>query len=182
MVYVAGVSGTVFALAADTGEDLWTYTIKNFVESRKNVYVFQGTFLCPNGVTSTPVIDKGDEHALRSGRGRNALRTRFGQRHRALWSGSVRCAILEELESQSHGWQGLHHNLVPRLRKWHVRVLLNRCSEPHHPVVDQTLLSNTNTAGIWGRGGPVIGTNGRMYGWDRRRAGSTPLPEIIRTR
>jgi hypothetical protein len=34
----------------------------------------------------------------------------------------------------------------------------------HHPVVRQMLLSNTNTAGIWGRGGPVIGSNGRAYG------------------
>lgn len=32
------------------------------------------------------------------------------------------------------------------------------------PVVQQLLLSNTNTAGIWGRGGPVIGDNGRIYG------------------
>jgi hypothetical protein len=26
------------------------------------------------------------------------------------------------------------------------------------------LLSNTDTAGIWGRGGPIIGRNGRVYG------------------
>jgi len=34
----------------------------------------------------------------------------------------------------------------------------------HHPVIHQLLLSNTNTAGIWGRGGPIIGTNGMVYG------------------
>ena len=34
----------------------------------------------------------------------------------------------------------------------------------HHPVIQQMLLSNTDTAGIWGRGGPIIGTNGRIYG------------------
>jgi hypothetical protein len=37
-------------------------------------------------------------------------------------------------------------------------------SDRHHPVVRQLLLSNTDTAGIWGRGGPVIGDNGRIYG------------------
>ena len=58
VVYVAGVLGTVFALAADTGEELWRYTVKNFVESRAGVYVYQGGFLCPNGITATPVIDK----------------------------------------------------------------------------------------------------------------------------
>jgi hypothetical protein len=31
-------------------------------------------------------------------------------------------------------------------------------------VVRQLLLSNTNTAGIWGRGGAVMGANGRVYG------------------
>jgi hypothetical protein len=34
----------------------------------------------------------------------------------------------------------------------------------HHPVIQQGLLTNTNTSGIWGRSGPVIGTNGRVYG------------------
>jgi hypothetical protein len=34
----------------------------------------------------------------------------------------------------------------------------------HHPVIHQMLLSNTDTSGIWGRGGAVIGTNGRTYG------------------
>lgn len=58
VVYVAGVSGTVFAFEAEAGDLLWSYQIKNFVESKKNVYVFQGTFLCPNGITATPVIDK----------------------------------------------------------------------------------------------------------------------------
>ena len=32
------------------------------------------------------------------------------------------------------------------------------------PVIRQMLLSNTDTAGIWGRGGPVIGNNGKIYG------------------
>ena len=61
VVYVAGISGTVFALEAETGEILWTYKIKSFVESKKNVYPYQGTFLCPNGITATPVIDKRSE-------------------------------------------------------------------------------------------------------------------------
>ena len=40
--------------------------------------------------------------------------------------------------------------------------------DPHHTVVRQMLLSNTNTAGIWGRGGPVIGANARLR-FHRRR-------------
>jgi hypothetical protein len=36
--------------------------------------------------------------------------------------------------------------------------------DPHHPVIRQMLLSNTDTAGIWGRGGPIIGKDGKIYG------------------
>ena len=52
VVYVAGISGTLFAIAADTGEDLWHYTVNNFVESRSHVYVYQGGFLSP---TASPL-------------------------------------------------------------------------------------------------------------------------------
>src|SRR5690349_14629248 len=56
VVYVAGVTGTVFALDAATGEELWNREFKYSVLPGKARY--QGTFLCPNGITATPVIDK----------------------------------------------------------------------------------------------------------------------------
>ena len=55
-VYVAGIGGTVFALDSETGETLWTRTFKYRIQPGKGGY--QGTFLCPNGITATPVIDK----------------------------------------------------------------------------------------------------------------------------
>lgn len=57
VVYVAGITGTVFALDAESGEELWNHTFKYVVLPGKGGY--QGTFLCPNGITATPVIDKG---------------------------------------------------------------------------------------------------------------------------
>src|SRR5215475_7779017 len=56
VVYVAGITGTVFALDAETGEELWNRPFKYVVLPGKGGY--QGTFLCPNGITATPVIDK----------------------------------------------------------------------------------------------------------------------------
>src|SRR6516162_11308247 len=56
VVYVAGITGTVFALDAESGEELWSHTFKYVVLPGKGGY--QGTFLCPNGITATPVIDK----------------------------------------------------------------------------------------------------------------------------
>lgn len=163
VLYLAGVSGTVFALAADTGEDLWTYTVKNFVESRKNVYVFQETFLCPNGITSTPVIDKaantlyvlgadGMLYGLDLGSGlAHYGPVQFVAPFSKSWSLSLVDGKVYTTLSQGCG------NGISGFYSIDVR-------DRHHPVIDQTLLSNTNTAGIWGRGGPVIGTNGRMYG------------------
>jgi PQQ-like domain len=37
-------------------------------------------------------------------------------------------------------------------------------SNPRHPLVRRLLLSSTDSAGIWGRGGPVVGRNHRIYG------------------
>ena len=56
VVYVAGITGTVFAVDAETGEQLWNHAFKYVVLPGKGGY--QGTFLCPNGITATPVIDK----------------------------------------------------------------------------------------------------------------------------
>jgi hypothetical protein len=163
VVYVAGISGTVFALAADTGEELWTYSVKNFVESRKNVYVFQGTFLCPNGITSTPVIDK-DSNTLYVVGADGML---YGL---DLGSGVAHYGPVQFVAPFSKSWS---LNLVDGKV---YTTLSQGCGngisgfysvdvrDRHRPVIQQGLLSNTNTAGIWGRGGPVIGTNGRIYG------------------
>ena len=56
VVYVAGSGDHVFALDAETGEVLWTRSFKSYVGPKNSGY--QGTFLCPNGITATPVIDR----------------------------------------------------------------------------------------------------------------------------
>ena len=163
VVYVAGISGSLFAVAADTGEELWRYTIKNFVESRKQVYAFQGGFLCPNGITATPVIDKSTNTIYVIG----ADGMLYGL---DLGSGFLRYGPVQFVAPFSKNWSlNLANGKV-------YTTLSQGCgngisgfysidvTDRHHPVIEQGLLSNTNTAGIWGRGGAVIGTNGRIYG------------------
>jgi outer membrane protein assembly factor BamB len=163
VVYVAGISGTVFAFEAQTGELIWTYKIKNFVESKKNVYEFQGTFLCPNGITATPVIDKRTQMLYVLGPDGMLYGLDLG-------SGGLRYGPIQFVAPFSKNWslslvdgkvyttlsQGCG-NGISGFYSIDVR-------DPHRPVIEQGLISNTNTAGIWGRGGPVIGTNGRLYG------------------
>lgn len=161
VVYVAGITGTVFALDAETGVELWNHVFKYVVLPGKGGY--QGTFLCPNGITATPVIDK-STNTLFVIAGNGAL---YGL---DLGSGVVRYGPVQFVAPYSKNWS---LNLVNGVL---YTVLTQGCGQGlsgfysidvrdrHHPVIHQMLLSNTDTAGIWGRGGAIIGTNGRAYG------------------
>ncbi len=161
VVYVAGISGTVFALDSESGETLWTRTFKYRIQPGKGGY--QGTFLCPNGITATPVIDKttqilyviaadGALYGLDLGSG--AVRygpVQFVASYAKAWSLSLVDGVVYTTLSQGCG-AGLSGFYGVDVR------------DRHHPTVHQLLLSNTDTAGMWGRGGPIIGDNGRVYG------------------
>jgi len=160
-VYVAGIGGTVFALDSETGEQLWSRTFKYRIQPGKGG--FQGSFLCPNGVTATPVIDK-STHILYVIAADGAL---YGL---DLGSGGIRYGPVQFVASYAKAWSlSLVNGVV-------YTTLSQGCGaglsglygvdvrDRHHPVVYQLLLSNSDTAGIWGRGGPIIGDNGRVYG------------------
>lgn len=161
VVYVAGVTGTVFALDARTGEELWTRTFHSVILPGKGGY--QGTFLCPNGVTATPVIDRstGILYVIAPDGSLYGL---------DLSGGNVRYGPVQFVAPFSKNWS---LNLVDGTI---YTVLTQGCGgglsgfysvdvgDRHRPLIRQLLLSNTDTAGIWGRGGPIIGKNGRIYG------------------
>lgn len=161
VVYVAGIGGTVFALDSESGEQLWSRQIKYRIQPGKGGY--QGTFLCPNGITATPVIDKnsnliyliaadGALYGLDLGSGEIRYGpVQFVAPYAKAWSLSLVDGMLYTTLSQGCG-AGLSGFYGVDVR------------DRHHPVIHQLLLSNSDTAGIWGRGGPVIGDNGRIYG------------------
>jgi outer membrane protein assembly factor BamB len=161
IVYVAGISGTVFALDAQSGEELWTRTLRSMVVPRKGG--FQGTFLCPNGITATPVIDEktgmlyvtapdGALYGLDLGTGRIQYGpVPFVAPFAKSWSlnlyeGSVYTTV-------SLGCGG-----------GRAGVYAADIQHPSQPAVREVLTSNGFRAGIWGRGGAVIGENGKLYG------------------
>lgn len=163
VVYVAGISGTLFAFAADTGEELWRYTVKSFVDSHPHVYMFQGGFLCPNGITATPVIDKSTNTIYIIGPDGMLYGLDLG-------SGFVRYGPVQFVAPFSKNWSlnlvngRVYSTLSQGCGNGTSGVYSIDVRDRHRPVITQGLLSNTNTAGIWGRGGPVIGTNGRVFG------------------
>lgn len=161
VVYVAGIKGTVFALDAETGDIIWSRTFKT--RALPGAGLYQGTFLCPNGITATPVVDKdtGTIYVIASDGALYGL---------DLGSGNVRYGPVQFVAPFSKNWS---LNLVNGVL---YTVLTQGCGggvsgiysvdvrDRHHPVIHQMLLSNTDTAGIWGRGGAIAGTNGRIYG------------------
>jgi outer membrane protein assembly factor BamB len=161
VVYVAGISGTVFALDAKTGEEIWNHPFKTAALPGKGRY--QGTFLCPNGITATPVIDRstgilyviasdGALYGLDLGGGKVRYGpVQFVAPFAKSWSLSLVDGVVYTTLSQGCG-TGISGVYAVNVR------------DPHRPTVRQMLLSNTDTAGIWGRGGPVIGENARIYG------------------
>ncbi len=161
VVYVAGIKGTVFALDANKGTLLWTHTFRSSVLPGKGRY--QGTFLCPNGITATPVIDR-RTNLLYVIAPNGAL---YGL---DLGNGAVRYGPVHFVAAYSKNWSlNLVDNVV-------YTTLAQGCgdgisgvysidtSDPQRPLIRELLLSKTDTAGLWGRSGPVIGDNGRVYG------------------
>src|SRR5438046_6835794 len=59
LVYVAGSSNGVYALNAADGSLVWRRAFTSRVLPGSGSY--QGTFLCPNGITATPALDRGTQ-------------------------------------------------------------------------------------------------------------------------
>ena len=161
VVYVAGKQGVVFALDSDSGDVLWEWKVQSY--SLPNNVGLQGTVYCPNGVNATPAFDKrtGILYTIAENGALYGL---------DLGSGKVRFGPAQFVAPFSRSWSLnlVNDTIYTTLAQGCGGALSGFYSmdirDRHHPVVRQLLLSNTNTGGIWGRGGPVIGQNGRVYG------------------
>ena len=161
VVYVAGKEGKVFALDSETGQLFWKWEDRRYAIPTD--IGLQGSVYCPNGVIATPTFDRRTEILYTIAEG-GAL---YGL---DLGSGKVRFGPVQFVTPFSKNWSlnlvgdtiytTLAQGCGGGLSGFHSIDIRNR----HHPVVRQLLLSNTNTGGIWGRGGAVIGKNGRVYG------------------
>ena len=161
MAFAAGKEGGVFALDASTGELIWDWEpVKYALPANVGL---QGSVYCPNGVNATPTFDQrtGILYTLAESGALYGL---------DMGSGAVRFGPAQFVPPFAKAWS---LNLVGNTI---YTTLAQGCggslsgfysidvSDRHRPLVRQLLLSNTTTGGIWGRGGPVIGKNGRVYG------------------
>jgi outer membrane protein assembly factor BamB len=161
VVYVAGKEGKIFALDSETGQLLWQWEARKY--ALPTDIGLQGSVYCPYGVIATPTFDRRTEILFTIAEG-GAL---YGL---DLGSGKVRFGPVQFVPPFSKNWSlnlvgdsiytTLSQGCGGALSGFYSIDIRNR----HHPIVRQLLLSNTDTAGIWGRGGAVIGKNGRVYG------------------
>ncbi len=161
VVYIAGKEGKVFALDSETGELLWEWKVRSYV--LPNNIGLQGTLYCPNGVSATPTFDRrtGILYTLAEDGALYGL---------DMGSGEVRFGPVQFVAPFAKSWSlnlvgdtiytTLAQGCGGGLGGFYSMDIRNR----HHPVVRQLHLSNTTTGGIWGRGGPIIGEDGRVYG------------------
>ena len=161
LVYVAGSSNNFHALDAKNGAVVWTRKFDTRLAATGGP--FQGSWVCPNGITATPVIDRGTQTVyvigmdgrfygldLASGKDRFPP-IPFVAPFSKNWSLNVVDGVVYTSLSQNcgDGASGFYSIDV---------------SNPRRPLVRRLLLSSTDSAGIWGRGGPVVGRNHRIYG------------------
>lgn len=158
VVYVAGSSDGIFALDANTGKIIWSRNLPSHVTPKD-----AGMWLCPNNLNATPTIDeqRGLIYVISTdgeliGLGLGTGRIRFGPvqfvpPYSKDWSLNLHNGILYTSISQGCGGapSGIYSMDVRNPARPSTRDLL---VEPHH-----------GGGGIWGRGGPVIGQNGRIY-------------------
>lgn len=156
VVYIGGSSDHLFALDAATGKVLWSRT---FETSAKPVNA--DFWLCPQGINATPVIDKatgtiyeiamdGKLYGLDLGTGAVKFGPiQFVPPFSKNWS--LNLVGGEVYTATSQGCGGAQSGIY----SIDVR-------NPLHSVV-RSLLVSTRGGGIWGRGGPVIGLDHRIF-------------------
>jgi len=161
MLYVGGIKGHVFGIDVETGKVVWTHTFHSSVLPGKGRY--QGTFLCPNGITATPVIDR-RTNVLYVIAPNGAL---YGL---DLITGYVRYGPVHFVAAYSKNWSlnlidgVVYTTLAQGCGDGISGIYSIEVSDPQRPLIRELLLSRTDTAGLWGRGGPIFGNNGRVYG------------------
>lgn len=157
LVYVAGSSDQFFALDADNGNVVWSRAFDTHVLPKN-----EGMWLCPNGINATPTIDRnrgmvyviavdGRLYGLDLGTGQTKFGpVQFVPPFSKNWSLNLIGGVIYTALSQGCGGaqSGIYSMDVRDLNR---------------PVVTNLFVSKRGGAGIWGRGGPAIGKNGRVY-------------------
>ncbi len=157
LVYVAGSSNHFFAVDAENGNIVWNRTFETSVLPKH-----EGMWLCPNGVNATPTIDKGTGAVYTIAFDGKLYGLDLG-------SGDIKFGPIQFVSAFSKNWSlnftdGIIYTSISQgCGGTQSGIYSMDVREPTRPVIRNLLISKGGGAGIWGRGGPVIGKNNRIY-------------------
>ncbi|MGI9072374.1 MAG: PQQ-binding-like beta-propeller repeat protein [Bryobacteraceae bacterium] len=157
LVFVAGSSNHFFAMDAQDGSVLWKKTFESHVLPKDETF-----YLCPNAVNATPVIDK-DRNLIYSISVDGKL---YGM---DLATGDVRFGPFQFVPPFSKAWSlNLDDGVIYTATSQacggdRSGIYSMRIDDPKHTESHELLVRKGFGAGIWGRGGPVIGKNKLLY-------------------
>jgi len=157
LVYVAGSDNHLYALDAKDGSVVWSRDFENHVLAKD-----AGMWLCPNGVNATPTID----------RQRNVIYAVSVDGR--LWgldlgTGEVRFEPVQFVSAFSKNWSlnffdGIVYTAISQdCAGAHSGIYSIDVRDNRRPIIRDLIVAKRGGAGIWGRGGPVIGKNGLIY-------------------
>ncbi|MFL6353185.1 MAG: PQQ-binding-like beta-propeller repeat protein [Bryobacteraceae bacterium] len=157
LVFVAGSSNHFFAIDAQDGTVLWKKTFESHVLPKDETF-----YLCPNAVNATPVIDK-DRNLIYSIALDGKL---YGL---DLGTGDVRFGPFQFVPPFSKAWSlnldggFIYTSTSQGCGGDRSGIYAMKVDDPRHPELHELLVRNGFGAGIWGRGGPVVGNSKRVY-------------------
>jgi hypothetical protein len=167
LVFLLGADDTVFALDADRGKIFWQKTFPNPAAP-----VWPATWLCPNTVNDTPVIDKqngviflitsdGKLRGLGLGDGADRMPpTNMIEPYARAWSLNLIDDVVYTTSGRGCGQLPAAKSAKPPVVPGSVSAM--DISDLAHPQLTRFYTSGTKYAGPWGRGGVTAGPNGSV--------------------
>ncbi|HEV2382520.1 MAG TPA: PQQ-binding-like beta-propeller repeat protein [Terriglobia bacterium] len=156
LVYVAGSADHLFAYDAANGKLAWRVDFDSRVLPKD-----EGMWLCPNGINATPVIDRRSNSIY-------AVAVDGRLYGLDLGTGSIRFGPAQFVPPFSKNWSlnfvdGVIYTAISQgCGGAESGIYSISVEDPERPMVRDLFISHRG-GGIWGRGGPVIGKNGRVY-------------------
>ncbi len=157
LVYVAGSSNHIFALNAENGDIIWTRTFETYATPKNPDH-----WLCPQGINATPTIDRNTETIY-------TLAVDGRLYGLDLGTGNIKFGPIQFVPPFSKNWSlnlvngVIYTSLSQGCGGAQSGVYSLEIRDRNHPVIRNLLISRRGGAGVWGRGGPVVGKNNRIY-------------------
>jgi len=156
VVYVGGSSNHLFALDAESGKLIWSHEFETYSKPTNPDF-----WLCPQGVNATPVIDESTGTIYEIAMDGKLFGLDLG-------TGAVKFGPIQFVPPFSKNWSlnldggEVYTSISQGCGGAQSGIYAMDIRNPLHPVIRDLLVARQG-GGIWGRGGPAIGLDHRVF-------------------